>query len=87
MKNNDEEQWDGYTLDELRLLRAQAYAKREMSKRVLNTVVDDMRQHPWRAMGSSLLGLDTTSMLTFAGIAFKGFNFVKKILPKKSRKS
>ncbi len=87
MKNNDDEQWDGYTLDELRLLRAQAYAKREVSKRVLNSVVDDMKRHPWRTMGSSLLGAETTSILTFAGFAFKGFNFVKKFLPKKSRKS
>ena len=88
MTTANDNQWKGYTLDELRYRRALVGARMEIEKYRLNALTEQYRRMPQRLSGSgSLLGrvLGAFSYAEYAIVGFKLVRGIMKLFRKRRR--
>ncbi len=76
----DDENWKGYTLDDLRYERAVALARLEIQKEKLAMSASEMRSGVPGIAGGGILGklMGSLNYLDYAILAFRTFRFVSK---------
>lgn len=80
MMTTNNNQWKGYTLDELRYRRALVGARIEIEKYRLNALTEQYRNMPQRLTGSGSLVGRVMGAFSYAEYAILGFRLVRRMV-------